>query len=148
MDTIVVGVDDSPGARAALAWAARYAVAIDGRLRIVHAYEIGIAWIDAYSSEIPKWEARAREAAEDVLERIVGEVLDSSERAVAERVAVEGDAAHVLHEQSEDAELLVVGSRGRGGFKGLLLGSVSQRVAQHPGCPVVIVPTPHVGAPS
>ena len=57
-----------------------------------------------------------------------------------ERRVVEGAAASVLVDESRDAELLVVGSRGHGGFAGLLLGSVSQQCAHHATCPVVIIP--------
>jgi len=53
---------------------------------------------------------------------------------------VEGTAAAALVEESRGADLLVVGSRGLGGFRGLLLGSVGQQVAHHAACPVVIVP--------
>ena len=59
-----------------------------------------------------------------------------------ERAAVAGPPAQTLIESAPGAELLVVGSRGRGGFLGLLLGSVSQQCAQHPPCPVVILPPP------
>ena len=54
----------------------------------------------------------------------------------------EGQAAHVLLEEAESADLLVLGSRGLGGFRGLLLGSISQQCAHHASCPVVIVPHP------
>jgi nucleotide-binding universal stress UspA family protein len=57
-----------------------------------------------------------------------------------ERVVREGQPAEVLVEAAEDADLLVVGSRGLGGFRGLLLGSVGQQCAHHARCPVVIVP--------
>jgi nucleotide-binding universal stress UspA family protein len=57
-------------------------------------------------------------------------------------VPVQSHAAPALIEQGRDADLLVVGSRGRGGFTGLLFGSVSQEVAHHAPCPLVIVPAP------
>ncbi len=65
-------------------------------------------------------------------------VPDTAEVDIERRVA-EGAAAAVLVDESRDAELLVVGSRGLGGFSGLLLGSVSQQCAHHAACPVVIV---------
>jgi nucleotide-binding universal stress UspA family protein len=61
-------------------------------------------------------------------------------------VVREGQPAEVLVAESKDAELLVVGSRGLGGFRGLLLGSVGQQCAHHAACPVVIVPHPEPAA--
>jgi nucleotide-binding universal stress UspA family protein len=142
MDTTVVGVDDSQGARAALAWAARHAAATGGRLRVVHCYEFPVAWIDAYAPELPQWRQRAQRDAEEKTERVVSDVLEPGQREAVEVEVVEGSPVDVLHDESRDAGVVVVGSRGRGGFAGLLLGSVSQRVAQHAECPVVIVPTP------
>jgi nucleotide-binding universal stress UspA family protein len=75
-------------------------------------------------------------------ERVVSDVLEPGTREEVEIEVVEGTPADVLHDESRDAGIVAVGSRGRGGFAGLLLGSVSQRVAQHAECPVVIVPTP------
>ena len=53
MEKTVVGVDDPRGARATLAWAAHHAAAMGGRLRVVHAYELPVAWIDVYAPELP-----------------------------------------------------------------------------------------------
>ncbi len=138
--TIVVGVDDSDGARAALTWAASQAQASGAHLRVVHAYELNLAWIDADSSHIPLWLERAQHASNDLLERLVEEAAANLDRTAIEMLAVEGAPAAVLFEQARDASLLVVGSRGRGGFASLLLGSVSQQLAQHSPCPLVIVP--------
>jgi nucleotide-binding universal stress UspA family protein len=140
MDTIVVGVDDSSGARAALAWAAGQAAATERRLRVVTAYEVNVAWIDGYNPDVERWQSRARETADATVRRVAEEVLGREALDGVEVRAVEGDPAQVLHDEADDADLLVVGSRGRGGFSGLLLGSVSQRLAQHAPCPVVIVP--------
>jgi nucleotide-binding universal stress UspA family protein len=142
VDTTVVGVDDSQGARVALRWAAQHAAATGGRLRVVHAYEFPIAWIDAYVPELPEWRQRAQRGAAELTQQLVSDVIDADAREGVEVAAVEGNPADVLHHESRDAAVVVVGSRGRGGFTGLLLGSVSQRVAQHAACPVVIVPTP------
>jgi nucleotide-binding universal stress UspA family protein len=148
MDTTVVGVDDSRGARAALAWAAQHAAATGGRLRVIHAYEFPIAWIDDRAPELLKWTQRARREAEEAAERVVSDVLEPGQREGVEVEVVEGSPADVLHDQSREAAVVVVGSRGRGGFAGLLLGSVSQRVAQHAVCPVVIVPNPPEASPA
>ena len=72
----------------------------------------------------------------------MSEVLAGHADVGAELVLREGSAARLLVEESKQAELLVVGSRGRGGFAGLLMGSVSQQCAAHACCPVVIVPAP------
>jgi nucleotide-binding universal stress UspA family protein len=141
-EKIVVGVDDSAGARAALAWAGRQAEATGADLSVVHVFELNLAWIDAYDPEIPVWADRGREIAQRLLVRVVQEVLGERAAETVELEAVEGDPAQTLRAAALGADLLVVGCRGRGGFAGLLLGSVSQRVAQHPPCPVVVVPLP------
>ncbi len=87
---------------------------------------------------------RLRSAAEAEARRVLDEALARSDAlrngVEVEAEAVEGPPAESLIRAGRGAELLVVGSRGRGGFAGLLLGSVSQQCAQHPPCPVVILP--------
>jgi nucleotide-binding universal stress UspA family protein len=82
-------------------------------------------------------ETEARNVVDEALRRVGGDSLEGLE---IERSVVEGPPAQGLITSARDAELLVVGSRGRGGFLGLLLGSVSQQCAHHPPCPVVILP--------
>ena len=77
--------------------------------------------------------------AESALDATLQEVAPDTDGVLVERRVVEGPAATVLVDESRQADLLVVGSRGYGGFAGLLLGSVSQQCAHHAACPVVIV---------
>jgi nucleotide-binding universal stress UspA family protein len=83
-----------------------------------------------------------RSAAEAALDATIEEAIPDVGEVEIERRVIEGAPAGVLVEQSRGAELLVVGSRGLGGFRGLLLGSVSQQCAHHATCPVVIVHAP------
>jgi nucleotide-binding universal stress UspA family protein len=139
MRTIVVGVDDSRGARAALDWALDEARRHGARVEVLHAFEVEIAWIDA--AESAKWSELQREAAQAVLSTVIEGAGAPAAGEIDARV-VEGNPVTVLVEASEHADLLVVGSRGRGGLRGLLLGSVSQRCVERARCPVVVVPPP------
>lgn len=143
-DRIVVGIDDSAGSKAALRWALSTARSVGGEVKVVHAFESSVAWIDVGTKAAPQMAEHDQHEAEALARRVVDEVLDLADadlRGVPVSVhAVRGHPARVLLDETGDAELLVVGSRGRGGFAGVLLGSVSQRVAQHAVCPVVIVP--------
>jgi nucleotide-binding universal stress UspA family protein len=139
---IVVGVDGSAPAEAALRWALAEARLRGAVCEVVHVWSYpvvaDIAGMAAAGVAWPDLEADARRLLEEVIERVRPEAAGVT---VETRVA-EGTAAGVLIEAARDADLLVVGSRGRGGFVGLLLGSVSQQVAHHAPCPVVIVPAP------
>ncbi len=138
MSTIVVGIDDSAEARRALSWAAREARLRQASLVVVHAWTFsqratGLAIEPVLDS--------VRRVAHDLVENALDELGDEAAGLEIKPVVVEGAPAPALLEAARDADLLVVGSRGRGGFTGLLLGSVSQQCAQHAPCPLVIVPT-------
>ena len=131
---VVVGVDGSDGGRRALQWAAEEARLRGARLRVVHVWsylnQAGEAFDPAYGED----DARR------FLDESVAGLGDGASGLDVERVAVNDLPARGLLDSAADADLLVVGARGMGGFRGLLLGSVSQQVAQHAPCPVVIVP--------
>ncbi|HXY91571.1 MAG TPA: universal stress protein [Acidimicrobiia bacterium] len=139
---IVVGVDGSPGSRAALLWAADEAMAREAEIEAVMAYDFGLAWIDVGSDAQARFIESATKKAQESLHQVLAEVLPEPRPVAVHPVVVEGAPAAVLVEMSRNAELLVVGTRGRGGFTGLLLGSVSQRCVERSPCPVVVVPIP------
>jgi nucleotide-binding universal stress UspA family protein len=147
--TIVVGVDGSEGSSHGLRWAAAEARLRGCTLQAVYVYEHNPSWqIYGYSAEIAAIpvssmpdDTHSREVAQSLVEHLVRELGDVG--VPVEAIAQEDRRpAHALVERSRDAELLVVGSRGRGGFAGLVLGSVSQQCVQHARCPVVVMPHP------
>jgi nucleotide-binding universal stress UspA family protein len=142
---IVVGVDNSEGARAALRFALDEAKLRQATLRAVHSWQfgyIGGLGIEGYAPVVGADLSDLRSAAEAVLDATLHEAVPDADGLVIERRVVEGSPATVLVDESRNADLLVVGSRGHGGFAGLLLGSVSQQCAHHAECPVVIVRAP------
>ena len=134
---IIVGVDGAEDSVRALRWAADYARAFDAPLHVLTAYDVP-AMFGPYA--MAGWEdpARLEKDARRVLADTVRETLGDEAR-VTERV-VRGHAAEALVHASADAQLLVMGCRGRGGFAGMLMGSVSQHVVSHSKCPVVVMP--------
>jgi nucleotide-binding universal stress UspA family protein len=140
MNVIVVGVDHSAGAHAALVFADEEARLRGATLRAVHVWQYGYIGYAGFEGGMPAVGGDIKEhqaAAEAALAASVAEALPKSGVEI-ERV-IQGVPAAVLVEESQDADLLVVGSRGHGGFAQLLLGSVSQQCAHHSECPVVIV---------
>jgi nucleotide-binding universal stress UspA family protein len=138
---IVVGVDGSDGSRAALRWAVDEARYRDCTVEVITAYlptyvpaapDFGYVPLDAIDlvEEVRKMQ-----------DALLAEVLDPADHApvTIEQRLLKGRAADTLIEAATNAGLLVVGNRGRGGFRGLLLGSVSHQIAQHAMCPVVII---------
>jgi nucleotide-binding universal stress UspA family protein len=157
MGTIVVGVDGSPGSDAALRWGLDEARLRGSKLRVVHVYEasqaalsdvaVGAPGIPTTPVLAPEDVERIRASAEEQARGVIDSALhrvagEGTERPEIERAVLVGPAAQTLIEAGRDAELLVLGSRGRGGFLGLLLGSVTQQCAHHPPCPVLILPPP------
>jgi nucleotide-binding universal stress UspA family protein len=139
MGTIVVGVDGSDESKEALRWALEEARLRDATVRAVY------AWRDPYvlapGFGLPEdFEFDAlRERAVETLDAVVAEVVGVQSDVPVEAVIAEGSAGSVLVDAAQNADMLVVGSRGHGGFVGLLLGSVSQQCVQHAACPVLIV---------
>jgi nucleotide-binding universal stress UspA family protein len=137
---IVVGIDGSDASKAALAWAAGEAELRKTDVLALLAWMPTVAVGGPWPTLVPVSASdEGDEAAETTLAAVVDDVLGEEPKVhVVERI-VHGAAAQSLVEASGDAELLVVGSRGLGGFTGMLLGSVSHQCAQHASCPVVIV---------
>jgi nucleotide-binding universal stress UspA family protein len=133
---IVVGIDGSTSSGATLEWAANQARLTGSNLEVLSTWE----WPTSYGWTVPipsDFDPRA-EAANEV-ERIVKSVRDKFPGLPVHTHVVEGHPATTLVEASHEADLLVVGSRGQGEFSGMLLGSVSDYVAHHARCPVVIL---------
>jgi nucleotide-binding universal stress UspA family protein len=137
---IVVGVDGSEHAAKALRWALDEARLRDTDVLAVYAWTMpappGHMGFYAEPLQDP---AIYQEGAERMLEGILDETAPETGGVRLDRRAVQGSPADELVRAAADAELLVVGSRGHGGFSSLLLGSVSQQCVQHATCPVVVV---------
>lgn len=133
---IVVGVDGSPASRDALHWAADYCRLSGGRLHAVTAWQWPVSMVVAMP--IPDG-FNPMEEARDALNAIIREDL-GAEPGVPVSTEVEcGSPATVLLHAAAGADMLVVGSRGHGGFTDLLLGSTSEHVVRHAPCPVLVV---------
>jgi nucleotide-binding universal stress UspA family protein len=140
---VVVGIDFSTGARAALLFALHDATRRDLPVEVVMTYRPPDYWMDFYAVGTYQPD-QARSTAVDRLRQFVTDVMPEGPQpppAVHLHAAV-GTAADVLVEASHGAELLVVGSRGHGGFASMLLGSVSMQCALHASCPVTVVHSP------
>jgi nucleotide-binding universal stress UspA family protein len=136
---IVVGIDGSEPSVAALRWAADEARRRECTLRAVACWSYPVMPFAPYQLPISgeQFEADARVAAAAEIEQELGADHGGVD---VEVEVIEGPASLRLLELDGEASMIVVGSRGRGGFTGLLLGSVSQHLAEHAHCPVVIVP--------
>ncbi|MEW2547461.1 universal stress protein [Streptomyces sp. NPDC047002] len=131
---VVVGVDGSDSSKEALKWAVAQAKITGGVVEAIITWEFPVTgWsTGVMNGQFEEW---AKQTLDEAVEDAVG-----SRAGVEVSTSVQfGNAASVLIEASRGAELLVVGSRGHGGFTGALLGSVGQHCASHAECPVVII---------
>lgn len=150
MGTIVVGIDGSESSRAALAFAAEEARLRGAGLRVVHAWTLPLADIapDPFLLEFPSAPGPDLEGLATTLEADARRLVDTEVEETlgrepgieVEKLVVDGAPAAVLVDAASGADLLVVGSRGHGRLRGMLLGSVSHQCVLHASCPVAIVP--------
>jgi nucleotide-binding universal stress UspA family protein len=142
MPGIVVGIDESVHSHQALDWAMREAALRSTTLTVLTVIPAMASPWTGHQLAVPdevEMTKRARQAVDEAVAKSTGELGDSKPTQVTVRVFA-GYPARALVDASKDADLVVVGSRGGGGFATLLLGSVSSQVAHHAACPVVIVP--------
>ncbi len=132
---IVVGVDGSVPSKAALAWAVRQARLTGAAVEAIIAWEFPAT----FGYPLPRSDVDRQHLAARAVADAVAEVSGPGEPVKISSKVAEGNAARVLVDASAGAELLVVGSRGHGGFVEALLGSVGQHCVHHASCPVVVI---------
>ena len=140
MGTIVVGVDGSEGSLAALRFALDEAKVRGAELKAVNAWHVPPAAYGAGWAPAGVDYDEFRRLAEDALRKTLEDAGASAAGVAVRPVLREGQPADALCAEAEGADMLVVGSRGMGGFRGLLVGSVSQQCVHHAPCPVVVIP--------
>jgi nucleotide-binding universal stress UspA family protein len=137
---IVVGVDGSASSLEALRWAVRQAELTGATVDAVIAWQYPPAFKGyAWGAEMMTGDIDYAETAAKVVDEAIRRAVDLDSEAVVHPVVAEGHPAQVLIEAAADADLLVVGSRGYGGFASALLGSVSQTCTHHAPCPVIVI---------
>jgi nucleotide-binding universal stress UspA family protein len=142
MPGITVGVDGSGHSQKALEWAIKEAAVKQVPLTVLTVHQVASNhWTgNPIITELDRpEEEKIRKAAEEAVQQAVGQHGDPKPPSVTVR-AVSGLPARELIDASGDADLIVVGSRGSGGFASLVLGSVSDQLVHHGSCPVVVVP--------
>jgi nucleotide-binding universal stress UspA family protein len=137
---IVVGVDGSASSRAALRWAVRQAKLTGGTVEAVIAWELptvitSTGWTPVYAVE----EGDFAEDARKRIDAVIADVVEPADNQVVHTQVTKGHPAAVLLDAAAGADLLVIGSRGHGGFADALLGSVGLHCVHHAHCPVLIM---------
>lgn len=130
---IVVGIDGSPSSVLALQWAGALAPLLKAHIRAVTAWEFQIAF-GTFTPVVWRPDEEARRICSDTVAKAFGATPPEG----LEMMIRQGSPAKVLTEESRRARLVILGSRGHGGFEGLLLGAVSATVAEHAKCSVLI----------
>jgi len=143
MPGIVVGVDGSDHSRRALIWAMRQAALQQVSLTVLAVRPdpvrpvTGVYWgVHVYAEDTHNPEV-VRKAIQEIVERVANEIGETAPQVAV--TVVTGDPAEELIKVSRGADMVVVGSRGSGGFASLLMGSVSSKVMHHAACPVVVI---------
>jgi nucleotide-binding universal stress UspA family protein len=142
MRGIVVGIDGSPNSERALDWAVKEAAALHAPLTVIAVNEVLKGFWTGQPIPVPADTDllhRLRQTVEEITQKAVARLSAPGPASVTVHVA-NGFAAEELIHASQDADLIVVGTRGGGGFAQLVLGSVSSQVIHHAACPVVVVP--------
>jgi nucleotide-binding universal stress UspA family protein len=149
---VVVGLDGSSGSRAALVQAYLAAARRAADLEVVAAYTLELYWFGGAPLDVPDVatirddvDRRARAQVDEIRDEVAVSAVPGIRDVGVELLVTQGAAAHVLVERAEGADLLVVGSRGRGAARSALLGSVALHCATHAVCPVLVVHTDTVG---
>ena len=136
---VVVGTDGSASSLDAVAAAAQEAAWRNARLRVVHAFGWPEAHFPLGRTPLASGERDMHALADPLLARAVERARTAAPEVTVSQQVITGDALQVLVDQSRDADLVVVGSRGTGAFTGLLLGSTSVGLAAHARCPVLVL---------
>jgi nucleotide-binding universal stress UspA family protein len=139
-ETVIVGVDGSPSSTAALAWAARYADAIGATLHAVLAWHYpSVAGGPPVGHTPEPVRSQVEQSRYEILDKAIESACRELPAIQVDRKVVYGHPAQALIDESRNAHLLVVGSKGHGGFTGMMLGSVSTHCVHHASCPVTVV---------
>ncbi len=135
---IIVGVDGSPSSNAALEWAAQEAEIRGATLELIHAWNYPNLGYGGYVAVLEDFEKDAS----SLLDEVVASVKKGHPNLKLVSSLLQGPTAQTIMDRAKEADMVVVGSRGRGGFSGLLLGSVGQQLVHHCPAPVVIIHLP------
>jgi len=144
MSGITVGIDGSPNSRRALDWAVQEAATRNCGLTVLTVHPVIASWVTGNPVTVSAdkgLQEKARMAVEEATEQALKDAAPAKPASVQVR-SIAGFPAEELIGASKDSDMLVIGARGGGGFHRLTLGSISDQVAHHAACPIVIVPGP------